>query len=186
MIWKSRRNGSEEEREPLRDKAASPEPEARPAPAPLSGVGRRVETVLEAAERAAADIRSDAEQWAERHLAETRRRADELVSDRARELSSITEDLLARAKAVAKESDELMRALDTASRRALHLNGTGSSAESSNGSVQIERSRRVSDGARLLATQMAVAGSSRETIASRLKEEFGILDSTPILDEAGL
>ena len=39
-----------------------------------------------------------------------------------------------------------------------------------------------SAGARLLATQMAVAGSSREEIASRLENEFGIADSQAMLD----
>lgn len=39
-----------------------------------------------------------------------------------------------------------------------------------------------SDGARLLAAQMAVAGSSREEIERRLRDEFGIQDAGPILD----
>lgn len=38
------------------------------------------------------------------------------------------------------------------------------------------------DGARLLATQMAVAGSSREEIEARLRDEFGIDDAGAILD----
>jgi hypothetical protein len=38
------------------------------------------------------------------------------------------------------------------------------------------------DGARLLATQMAVAGSSRAEIENRLRGEFGISDSGPMLD----
>jgi hypothetical protein len=42
--------------------------------------------------------------------------------------------------------------------------------------------RGASDGARLLAAQMAVAGSSREEIEGRLREEFGIEDAGPILD----
>jgi len=39
-----------------------------------------------------------------------------------------------------------------------------------------------SDGARLLAAQMAVAGSSRQEIEARLRDEFGIEDARPILD----
>jgi hypothetical protein len=39
-----------------------------------------------------------------------------------------------------------------------------------------------SDGARLLATQMAVAGSSRSEIEGRLRNEFGIDDAGPMLD----
>lgn len=38
------------------------------------------------------------------------------------------------------------------------------------------------DGARLLAAQMAVAGSSREEIEARLRKEFDIEDAAPILD----
>jgi hypothetical protein len=34
----------------------------------------------------------------------------------------------------------------------------------------------------LLAAQMAVAGSSREEIETRLRDEFGIQDAGPILD----
>jgi hypothetical protein len=44
----------------------------------------------------------------------------------------------------------------------------------------------VSEGARLLATQMAVAGSTRDEIAWRLREEFGIHDASAILDEIGI
>lgn len=39
-----------------------------------------------------------------------------------------------------------------------------------------------STGARLIATQMAVAGSSRPEIESRLRSEFGIDDAGPMLD----
>jgi cell division septum initiation protein DivIVA len=41
---------------------------------------------------------------------------------------------------------------------------------------------RPSDGARLLTTQMAVAGSSRAEIERRLQSEFGIRDTGPMLD----
>ena len=43
---------------------------------------------------------------------------------------------------------------------------------------------RSTDGLRLLATQMAVAGSSHEEIASRLRDEFGVEDATELLGEA--
>lgn len=39
-----------------------------------------------------------------------------------------------------------------------------------------------SEGARLLATQMAVAGSSREEIGNRLRNDFGIEDTDSMLD----
>ncbi len=42
---------------------------------------------------------------------------------------------------------------------------------------------RVSEGVKLLATQMSVAGSSREEIAVRLREDFGIDDADAIVAE---
>jgi hypothetical protein len=41
---------------------------------------------------------------------------------------------------------------------------------------------RTPAGARLLATQMAVSGSSREEIEARLRSGFAIADATAILD----
>jgi hypothetical protein len=41
----------------------------------------------------------------------------------------------------------------------------------------------VSAGLRLLATQMAVAGSSREEIEARLRSEFGVVDTNSVLAE---
>jgi hypothetical protein len=43
---------------------------------------------------------------------------------------------------------------------------------------------RSTEGLRLLATQMAVAGSTHEEIASRLRDEFGVEDATELLGEA--
>lgn len=40
------------------------------------------------------------------------------------------------------------------------------------------------EGLRLLATQMAVAGSTHEEIASRLRDEFGVEDASELLGEA--
>lgn len=40
------------------------------------------------------------------------------------------------------------------------------------------------EGLRLLATQMAVAGSTHEEIASRLRDEFGVEDASALLGEA--
>ena len=51
----------------------------------------------------------------------------------------------------------------------------------SNGDAEAD-SDELSTGARLIATQMAVAGSSRPEIESRLRTEFGIDDAGPMLD----
>ena len=208
MIWRSQSNGPEDEGRESHDPLRSRDEYRDPA---SESVGHRVESVLEAAERAAADIRRDAEQWAERHMEETRRRADELAAQRVQELSTITDDLLARARSVATQSDELISALNAAARKALRISpkdrGEDLRAPESPPEPRAERpperrpvepppeppstepqrdGGRVSEGARLLATQMAVAGSGRETIAARLREEFGIHDPSAILDDAGL
>jgi hypothetical protein len=170
-------------------------------------LARDAGAILEAAERAAAEIRRDAEQWARRHMEETRRRADELAAQRVEELSLITDELLASAKDVVRQSDELTSALDAATRKVVALRRNHDhgpeEAESAAGSDEEPGSTEnvsalhkpgyerqsdgtVSTGAKLIATQMAVEGGSRDTIASRLRTEFGITDPTPILRDAGL
>lgn len=281
MIWRGRDQREEEpaarrerEREQGDEEQArlsgdveprNTEPERR-----NSSIGTRVESVLEAAESAAAGIREDAQEWASRYLEESRRKADELANERIQEISTLTDTLISRARAVAKQSDELLSALDDAGRRmidnsrpsgwvprgsgaARRSGSAGSDSESSVTSsesepsvtssegpppvrsvepaadpspppppelggppagprppsvarrssppTQVERppyeqppvpprarpsSGRVSEGARLLATQMAVAGSSRDEISWRLREEFGIHDASAILDEIGI
>lgn len=229
MIWR----GSNEFPEgggPPPDETSGPESEA---------VGSRIESVLDAAERAASGIRQDAEEWARQYMQDSRRKADELAAQRVQELSQLTDSLMNRARSVAKQSDDLISALDDAARGLLTTGGSGGTApptaslQSSTPSAAPQtpapeaappaepapaqppprrqppeatpppaepapppaqpaaapsgrNDSRVSEGARLLATQMAVAGSSRDEIAWRLREEFAIEDSSAILDEIGL
>jgi vacuolar-type H+-ATPase subunit H len=183
-------------------------------------VAARVESVLAAAERAAADIRRDAEEWAQRHIDDSRRRAEETVANRVQELSTVTQDLLERARSIAERSDELISALDDAGRRAVRAPRPQpeyqDGRETDRRLPETDRRSRVpetsweqappsppaatpsppvpvrgsdpsgAESARLLATQMAVAGSSRESIASRLRDELGIADPHRILDELGI
>lgn len=206
MIWRNRNNPPRDEPEQP-DESPEPEseapeepheetvseaPDAGNSPAAMSSVGERVESVLEAAERAAADIRRDAEQWAQQHMEKTRRHADELAAQRVQELSSITDDLLARAQALARHSDELVDAVDAARRRVLRGLPSAGDQEQANGAPgstdpgPIPAGAASSPGIRLLARQMAIAGASKEKIEIRLKEEFGIEDPSAILDEAWL
>ena len=293
MIW---RGSNEPDAEPPGSRGRS----RHPSPGPRRTVGNRVESVLDAAERAAVGIREDAQEWARRYLEESRRKADEVAAERIQEISALTDSLIARARAVAQQSDELIAALDDAGRRVLNNARPGSarrprrprgneappqhagnamppgrrrpvarrlrsarpppagrqaqppprgparaaarsrgpaaaaaaacsappqqppaaSARASRRPRQGRRrgataqprrrprphrrrprrrrlpaapadepppqSPRVSEGARLLATQMAVAGSTRDEIAWRLREEFGIQDASAILDEIGI
>jgi hypothetical protein len=222
--------------------AQTPAESARPegsgeTPAWEAGsVGARIESVLEAAERAASGIRQDAEERAHRYFEESRQKTDEMAAERLRELTSLTDDLITRARSVAQRSQELIAALEDAGRRVAEGQPTQASVESSSekppvsglvtspppAEIRVEKpepepvpsalrpsppktagtppagpglasrpkslagNSAVSEGARLLATQMAVAGSSREKISSRLQEEFGIQDPRPILDEIGI
>jgi hypothetical protein len=48
------------------------------------------------------------------------------------------------------------------------------------------RSSDVPEGARLLATQMAVSGSSRTEIEKRLRDDLGVKDCSAILERIGV
>lgn len=304
MIWRGRDNsgqgiGADEGYRPPPTEAGRPnapqEAEGQPAqsaPAPEGGqappaapssqqaVGSRVESVLDAAERAAVSIREDAQVWARNYLEESKQKADEAASARMREISDLTDSLVNRARAVAQQSDELIAAMDEAGRRVVGAATPGRNndppspdaglaqaspppappepapvaapppppppppaeptpppappeppperpaplspppaatppppppspeppppppqepAASPEPSAAPERPVELpdthdtprpvgasSEGARLLATQMAVAGSSKDEIAWRLREEFGIEDSSGILAEIGI
>jgi ElaB/YqjD/DUF883 family membrane-anchored ribosome-binding protein len=215
--------------------SAAPAPQAPPAPAngslaagpgppsPDASVGSRIQSLIEAAEQAAAGIREEAEEAARTYLEEYRRRADALASERVQEISQLTDNLVSRARAVAQQSDELIAALDEAGRRVLGTKPAQTSppeppvhtppgpAQTVPFPAEAAASRpepppapaapiappfpsassaaesvTVSEGARRLATQMAVAKCSRDEISRRLREEFGIQDSTAILNEIGI
>jgi vacuolar-type H+-ATPase subunit H len=124
-----------------------------------SSTAERLAAIVEAAEQAAAKVIDDAEEQARRQLSEANARADRIVAERLR--------------AIADELDP-----PQASRpREPHLREvTETAAEPAPGP------RSVAAGARLLATQMAVSGSSRKEIAERLRSSFEIEDSSEILD----
>src|SRR4249919_3771678 len=123
----------------------------------------------------------EASQWASKHMEDARREAGQLAGDRARELSRLAEELITAASAVVKQSDEFLRALDQTAGTAAD---NGASVRKDGANVQAKESAEspISDGARLLAAQMAVAEASRDEIAQRLHEEFGIQDAGPMLD----
>jgi hypothetical protein len=132
-----------------------------PEPRPLtSGTAERLAAIVEAAEQAAAQVIDDAEEQARRQLAEAGARADRIVAERLRALA-----------------DELDPLAPTRQREP-HLKPVSSAPAPSPPAGP----RSGSAGARLLATQMAVSGSSREEIAERLRSGFEIEDTDEILD----
>jgi cell division septum initiation protein DivIVA len=141
----------------------SPEklPPERHRPASVAEAAARLAAIVEAAERAASNVIDDAEEQARRRLEEAGARADRIVAERLRALA-----------------DELDPA-DPGKRRAPHLKPV--EAGPAPGEPAAPR-RSGSAGARLLATQMAVSGSSREEIEARLRRDFDIGDTSEILD----
>jgi hypothetical protein len=162
----------------------------------------RIQAIIEAAERAAAGIIRDAEAQARRFLEESRERVRSVAEERARSIAETTDALLARAEVLKRHSDELIRALERAedpprAERASHLKPVESPPpdeepaavappERPPQDVYAERRRSPGEiptaGARLLATQMAVAGSSRAEIEQRLSSDFGVEDAEEMLN----
>jgi vacuolar-type H+-ATPase subunit H len=197
-------------------------PERQPAEAGEQP-SERIQTIIEAAEKAAAGIIEDAEAQARRYLVDSRRRAERIAEEGARAISDATDDLLERAEVLKRHSDDLLRALDEAklehdptapappvqtpdpppdparSQRPAHLKPVEAPPPEEQSQPEpeppqerppqgpyAERRRSGGDiptaGARLLATQMAVAGSSRGEIERRLRSDFGIEDAEGMLD----
>jgi cell division septum initiation protein DivIVA len=133
-------------------------PERR-GPGSAADAAARLAEIVEAAERAAQKVIDDAEADAQRTLEEARERADRMVAERLRELA-----------------DEIDPP-PSAEGRTRHLEPVEAPEE--DGGPQ---RRSGSAGARLLATQMAVSGASREEIEARLRSGFEIDDTGEILD----
>jgi uncharacterized sporulation protein YeaH/YhbH (DUF444 family) len=129
-----------------------PEPRAL-----TSSTAERLAAIVEAAEQAASKVIDDAEEQARRHLQEAGARADRIVAERLRALA-----------------DELDPQLQAAPLRESHLRPVEPEP--------VPGRRSSASGARLLATQMAVSGSSRAEIEQRLRDSFQIEDAGEILD----
>lgn len=182
-----------------------------PPQKPFAGdTAERLAAIVEAAERAAVTVIDDAEKQAQRQLEQAREEADRLVAERLGALSQLTDSLIAQAESIQAQSQQLLAALAEAKRqvageggevpaaavgaptpiRGSHLSAVEPATEPSPAidtrfaaeSRGIDEDPGSPAGARLLATQMAVAGNSREEIEERLRNEFGIEDTVPILD----
>jgi hypothetical protein len=126
-----------------------------------SSTAERLAAIVEAAEQAASKVIDDAEEQARRQLQEAGARADRIVAERLRALA-----------------DELDPQTHSVPHREPHLRPVESEAEP----TPAPGPRSTSAGARLLATQMAVSGSSRAEIEQRLRSGFEIEDTSEILD----
>lgn len=164
----------------------------------------RLEAIVEAAERAAENVIDDAEAQARQHLAQARAEAERLEEGRAASLAELIDPLLDQVQALRQDAERLQATLEEAkakaegggrlepggqpesepARRTPRLRAVASEDSPEGGSGKPASEGRRSDpaGARLLATQLAVQGSSREEIEQRLRNGFEIEDAGAILD----
>jgi vacuolar-type H+-ATPase subunit H len=162
-----------------------------------ASTSERLAAIVAAAEQAAAKVIDDAEAEGHRYLSEAQEEADRLVAERLSSLGSLTDSLVAQAEMIRQQSERLLESLaqaraelqvDPASEppisRGSHLSAVAVVEEPAEErpAPSPDGERQNQAGARLLATQMAVSGSSREEIASRLRIGFEIDDSHAILD----
>ncbi|MFN8162282.1 MAG: hypothetical protein U0R26_00295 [Solirubrobacterales bacterium] len=171
-----------------------------PQPRPLaSSAAERIGAIIEAVERAAESVIDDAEAQARTYLSEAQAAADLIVSERASSLMELTDSLMDQAEAIRRQSERLLESLAEVKARlaaapgpeptlrGTHLSAVAPAPEPearppAPGPRTQGEDRPTPAGARLLATQMAVSGSSREEIDFRLRSGFEIEDTTAILD----
>jgi hypothetical protein len=135
-----------------------PEPRAL-----TSSTAERLAAIVEAAEQAASKVIDDAEEQARRQLQEAGARADRIIAERLRALA---DELDPQAQSAAPHREPHLRPVESGAAEPGPAAGRRSTAA----------------GARLLATQMAVSGSSRAEIEQRLRSGFEIEDTSEILD----
>jgi vacuolar-type H+-ATPase subunit H len=185
-----------------------------PGPSPsvqvtMNQMTDQLQTVIDAAERAAAAIRQDAEEQARRHLADAQRKADRLTAERVRLIAQLTDDLLRHAGTVREQSEVMVDSLETAIRavtkrldeppeayvpspaptpQPAFAPAPGPVIEAATlpskplAEPQPAVPMGFSQDALLQATRLAVSGADRATIAAMLRNDYGVADPTPIVD----
>jgi hypothetical protein len=159
----------------------------------------RLEAIVEAAERAAESVIDDAEAQARRYLAQAKAEADRFGDEKTAGVSDLIDALLAQAVSLRAGAERLQGSLEEVRDR-IHggQRSVGEQRDEVGGNPEPPRLRAISGreetaspteerrpdaaGARLLATQLAVSGSSREEIEDRLRNRFDIEDTKAILD----
>ncbi len=138
-------------------------PSAAPRPLAVT-TAERIGLIIEAAEQAAAGVIDDAAQQARRHVEEAQAQANRLAAERLRTLADELDPPSSAAPTPPERSERRLQPVEEIRPEAAPPRRSGSA------------------GARLLATQMAVSGSSRAEIEARLRSGFEIEDTGEILD----
>jgi hypothetical protein len=175
-----------------RSKDRKDEPESRPPVGrsePVDEAAERLATIVDAAQRAAEQVIDDAESRARQVLADAEVEAERIrgealaAVERARhELGALTSTPDAPAEPPATNRVNHLSAVPVTETEAPVVAPAPVAPEVEPAPVEPLEKRGTPAGARLLATQMAVSGSSREEIESRLRSGFEIEDTTAILD----
>ena len=170
----------------------------RPAASLSAGTSEQVRLILEAAESGAADMREDAGRQAKAHVARVEEAAEGMLA-KLEQLQSELSTLLDGLRAGGERLTERPRGAAGAGRRprpdarrragarAGGLRG-GRSRAGARARTEPEPAPKPADdadeaGARIIALNMALGGSSREETASYLAENFSLSDPDALLDD---
>lgn len=161
---------------------------------------RRIQEIIDDADRQASQIILNAEVEARNYVAEVKERTDREAIEYARSMEALSEALISQAEVLSRESQRLLAGLgetdpglDSSSSEFGFDDGVVATIRSAEPRIEepadhvledeaVAPAQEYSAGARLLATQMAVAGSGRGDIRDRLVNDFGIDDPEPLLD----
>jgi hypothetical protein len=175
------------------------------------GPEARLDEIVSSVERAAGEVRREAEKEAARYLQNRRREADQLLASHRELLAGIAAGLdevaeslradLTRSVAMIEEAAGRVRAAGEEGQRPTQAQHPSKSsaptsrtrqsrktAEAGSGASTRAREPRNSerrskqDAVMLRATEMAIAGRRREEIAATLKSELGVSDPNKVLD----
>ena len=163
-------------------------------PPPSTKAAERLAVIVDAAERAALKVIDDAEQEASRYLAEAKAKADLIVAERLREAADQLEGHAGNSSGPHLRQVELdlepgrapaperVAVVEAEGEPEVAVEEVEPPVESPRPLDPLRDARRGSAAARLLATQMAVSGSSRTEIEMRLRNGFELEDTSEILD----
>lgn len=173
---------------------------------PLADMAGRLQQVFDATDRAVAEIQAEAEAEAARYLEQRKAEADRMADARLREAERVIQERLRKlADAVAELVRQAERVKIDIEEMAPRLTPEPSTASTGAGEAKPESPEESGasnvtsiappsssrghgesaalEEAMLRATQMAVAGSTREEIEVVLRDEYRVLAPGPIVDE---
>lgn len=166
----------------------------------MGDVTRRIQEIINDADRKAGQIIVNAEVEARKYAASVKQQTDQEALEYARAMRELSEALISHAEMLNQESERLLQNIDqfegddpSEFEDGIEAEDFGASefeprrfagagGEPRDEDEFVDPRERYSAGARLLATQMAVAGSTRADIRDRLVNDFGIGDPDPLLD----